>query len=207
VNNNWMHCLLKKILYLYLLVHSSLFHLCFGRSAKGNRNRWVYETKMGLDEKSSFIVNKIFILGKTNFFFWHSSSSLWLHTFNSILQQISHVLQAKMLKLSIIGTSTLVHYKIGSWKILFRRSLCNLVGTYCTSHLNDWRLGESNIVLKSCLYYLWNPSSIIRFTYYNLWKAILEIDVLLLTSIKLEFFLNIYDFSSRKSVQSFGLGD
>jgi len=54
----------EKIVCLYLLVHSCLFSLCIGRNTKANWNRWVYETKMDSNEKSTFILNKIFIHGE-----------------------------------------------------------------------------------------------------------------------------------------------
>jgi len=67
VDNSWIYYSLKTILCLYLLAHSSLFRLCF---AKVNCSRWVYETWMGPNEKSTFILNKMYIIGKNICFYF-----------------------------------------------------------------------------------------------------------------------------------------
>jgi len=59
---------------------------------------------MSSNEKPTYILNKTFII---EICFLHSSSSLYLHTLDSIYPQLFHILQAKMLKLPQIGTSTL----------------------------------------------------------------------------------------------------
>jgi len=87
VNNNCLHCSSKNILYFYLLVHSSFFPPCLGahlgRSAKANCNSWVYKIGMGPIEKSTSILNKIFILGGIFFILLHLYvCTHWVQLFN-----------------------------------------------------------------------------------------------------------------------------